>query len=110
MKCKPSTIQTANKIHAEGATALADALKINTSLTSLDLFGVVKKEQPSDTQLNKQTTKTTKTENKIQAEGAIALARALKESKTLTELDLTGEQQQHSINIKRMKQSKMTNR
>ena len=56
-----------NFMGAEGATALATALHVNTTLTSLDLW-----------------------ENKIGVNGAMALATALKVNTTLTFLDLNG--------------------
>ena len=54
-----------NRIGAEGARALAEALKTNKALTSLDLR-----------------------RNSIGAEGARALAEALKTNSALTSLDL----------------------
>ena len=54
-----------NNIQAAGALSLADALKVNTTLTSIDLSG-----------------------NNIQAAGALSLADALKVNTTLTSIDL----------------------
>ncbi|KAL1520434.1 hypothetical protein AB1Y20_022017 [Prymnesium parvum] len=58
---------TRNKIEAEGAAHIAEALKTNATLTSLHLY-----------------------ENKIGAEGAAHIAEALKTNATLTSLNLNG--------------------
>ena len=53
--------KTGNKIGAEGARALSEALKVNTTLGTLDLFGVCKNN--SKTKPNNDTT-TTSTQNR----------------------------------------------
>eukprot|EP00984_Skeletonema_dohrnii_P008654 scaffold3211_cov91-Skeletonema_dohrnii-CCMP3373.AAC.7 len=82
-----------NKIGKEGAIALAEALKENTTLTTLTLGwnGIDKEGAIALAEALKENTTLTalKLENNfIDNEGAIALAEALKENTTLTSLNL----------------------
>ena len=89
----------ANRIGDEGARALGDALKTNTTLTQLELN--------SEQQDHKETLKESKSKhngmwsgwaaNVIGDEGARALGDALKTNTTLTQLWLSCEQHGHKI-------------
>ena len=87
---------TGNQIGVEGARALSDALKTNTTLTVLGLGG----EQQDTRKHNKRARQAQwhvewLEDNKIDVEGARALCDALKTNTTLTELSLGSEQQDH---------------
>ena len=86
-----------NKIDYEGATALAEALKVNTTLTTLNISynniddeGATALAAALGKDGNKTLTTLNITYNNIGDEGATALAEALKENKTLTTLDISG--------------------
>ena len=87
------TKQADTKIGAEGARALRDALKTNTTLLSLNLPREQKKARKINEFQELTTTKTKQADNKIGAEGARALSEALKTNTTLQTLNLWGEQE-----------------
>ena len=72
---------SSNSIGAEGAQALAEALKTNGALTTLDLSSEALKTNVALTTLNLR-------KNSIGDEGALALAEALKTNGALTTLGL----------------------
>ena len=77
-----------NKIQVEGVRALSEALKVNTTLTALNLKSVQqqqnKAQQPHRANIDEKNTAV----NMIQDEGARALSEALKVNTTLTTLNL----------------------
>ena len=77
----------------EGARALSEALKVNTTLTSLNLESAQQQEQDKDEQMH-ELSHNIKTGNKISDEGAFALSETLKVNTTLTTLKLGGVQKQ----------------
>ena len=86
----------ANGIGAEGAKAISEMLKVNITLTSLDLSCVEEREK------EKKSTKERMTDNGIGDEGAKSMSEMLKVNTTLTKLDLGGEEE-----IKQKKKRKM---
>ena len=70
----------------EGARALSDALKVNTTLTTLKLK--CEQEEKGKTKQSHHQISTNKTGDFISEEGACALSEALKVNSTLTALDL----------------------
>ena len=88
-------IWTDNEICDEGACALSEALKVNTTLTTLDLTSLQQQTMPNN-EHNKQATKN-KTANKIGDEGASSLSEALKVNTSLTELDLWEDDEEEDV-------------
>ena len=82
--------KTGNDFGVEGAQALSEALKINTSLTTLDLRCV----QQSNGKQEHGQLQQKRADNKIRDEGASVLSEALKVNTTLTALKLECVQQQ----------------
>ena len=84
---------TGNKIEETGATSLSDALKSNTTLTKLYLWGEDKRDNTQMASINNTHVLTIikSTGNNIEARGAMSLSDALKSNTTLTKLDLFGE-------------------
>mgnify|MGYP002553756159 CR=1 FL=1 len=74
------------RIRNEAASALSDALKVNTTLTRLDLEGV--RQQQDKTQQAHNTNLDGKTVNEIWDEGVCTLSETLKVNIALTTLDL----------------------
>ncbi|KAG0366905.1 hypothetical protein BGZ54_004712 [Gamsiella multidivaricata] len=93
-----SLVMANNNLDPARLAVLADALKLNIGLESLDLSynrvcGPIVKGLTSLIQkltFNKTLTKLTLSNTGLQSEGAIALAEFLPETRTLTQLDLTG--------------------
>ena len=85
--------QAGNEIGAEGARALSEALKTNTTLQSLNL-GCEQEESEEDGWIaDIANNKHQQAGNGIGAEGARALSEALKTNTTLKSLDLYGEKE-----------------
>ena len=82
--------KTGNDFGVEGAQALSEALKINTSLTTLDLRCV----QQSNGKQEHGQLQQKRADNKIRDKGASALSEALEVNTTLTALQLECVQQQ----------------
>ena len=83
-----------NEIGDEGAKAFRDALKVNTTLESLNLRSA-KKQRDKTEQCNKHLWD--KTGNRIFTEGTCALSEALKVNTTLASLNLLSVQQQGKV-------------
>ena len=79
-----------DEIDDEGARALSEALKTNTTLTELKLHGV----QGRWLNFRQCQQQHQETENEIGVEGAEALSEALKTNTTLQSLDLYCEQEE----------------
>ncbi len=77
------------KIGAEGANKLSELLKINDSLTELNLGYMIHEMKQFDNK-EKRLVDLKKTDNDIRAEGANAISELLKINSTLTELNLAG--------------------
>ena len=85
--------QADNRIGAEGAGALSDALKVNTTLQTLNLKS--EQESTDDGQIaDIANSKHQQTGNEIEAEGARALSEALKTNTTLQSLNLESGQEE----------------
>ena len=80
-----ATNETGKEIGTEGACALSEALKVNKTLTKLNL-GCEHEQQ--DTSSKSRESVPAKTANKIGVYGASALAGVVKVNKTLIELNL----------------------
>ena len=92
---QPKHKQAGNKIGAEGASVLSEALKTNTSLQSLDLECEQGESTKSDgTLLRIANNQHKQAGNEIGAEGASALSDALKMNTTLQTLNLKSEQEE----------------
>ena len=95
-KCN-TTQQTDNNIGAEGARLMSEALKTNTTLTTLNLSceqGKTKRQcEWHDDVVQMQHNTTQQTGNRIGAEGAGLMSEALKTNTTLTTLNLGSEQE-----------------
>ena len=84
--------KTGNEVCDEGARALSEALKVNTTLQTLNLSCVQQQQQHDSTMTQQQ--QRHKTGNGIGVEGSRALSEALKVNTTLQALNLWGVQQQ----------------
>jgi hypothetical protein len=83
-----SDARTDNCIGDAGALALAEALKVNRTLTSLNLFGTASTQLVTFVQCLVRVVSDAGTENGIRDAGAQALAEALRENRRLTNLTL----------------------
>ena len=83
-----------NEIGAEGARALSDALKTNTTLQSLNLGGEQEESEEDGWIADIVYNKHQKADNGVGAEGARALSEALKTNTTLQSLNLACEQEE----------------
>ena len=83
--------KAANEIGEEGACAISEALKVNTTLQTLDLGS--RATTKKSCARHGTTTVNNKADNKIGEYGARALSAGLKINTTLTTLDLWCEQQ-----------------
>ena len=81
-------IKTANKIEDTGATSLGEALKVNTTLTKLDLTSEHIEMQTSSNNCSFFNLYIKSTGNDIGEIGAKSLGEALKANATLTKLSL----------------------
>ena len=86
--------QADNRIGAEGARALSEALKTNTTLQSLYLDGEQEKSEEDGRIADIANNQHQQTANNIGDEGARALSDALKVNTTLHTLDLEGEEEE----------------
>ena len=84
--------QAENWFGDEGASALSEALKTNTTLQSLNLFCEQEESEEDGWFADIANNKHKQAGNGIGAEGARALCEALKDNTTLQSLDLGGEQ------------------
>ena len=97
MKCRHANSQhqqADNSIETEGARALSDALKTNTTLQSLNLECEQEESEKDGWIADIVNNKHKQADNGIGAEGARALSEALKVNTTLQSLNLFGEQEQ----------------
>ena len=86
---------------AEGASALSEALKVNTALATLRLGGVHKQQFNSQNKKHGTNSKDKKkTVTGVGDEEALALSEALKINTTLSSLSLGSVRLQHHINTK----------
>ena len=79
---------TWNEIGVEGAKAIGDALKTNTSLTQLDLSLTHNTNETTPHHITSHHLILSSTGNNIEPEGAKAIGEALKANTSLTKLDL----------------------
>jgi Ran GTPase-activating protein (RanGAP) involved in mRNA processing and transport len=84
-----------NQIGAEGASALADALKMNSSVTNINLDDNAIGDEGASVladalKVNTSVTDISLRSNKFGAKGATAIADALKVNTSLTRIDLSG--------------------
>ena len=79
---------------------MGDALKSNTTLTALGLYGEDKRNNTQMTSINNSLffILIKPTDNYIRETGAASLSDALKSNTTLTKLDLSCEQEKHHTN------------
>ena len=84
-RIKQKCAKTANEIGAEGACALSEALKVNTTLRIMSLGCM---QQRNSTKMDTKPTAIGKAANKIGVQGACALSEALKVNTTLEQLFL----------------------
>ena len=97
-----------NKIGDEGARGLGDALKTNTTLTTLDLSREQQDHKETQQEQGKHNgMRSDWADNGIGDEGARVLGGALKTNTTLTELNLWGEQRDHKKTQQESKASTM---
>ena len=91
-----STTKKDNKIGAGGTEALSEALKVNTTLTSLNLVSMQQR-QDFAKQREQCQNRGKKSGNDIGIEGVGALSEALQVNMTLTALDLGSVHQQKDV-------------
>ena len=89
----PLLSSTDNDIGDTGVTSLSEALKLNTTLTELNLSGKDKRKKTQKTSINTSLFSflCTTTDNNIGERGATSLSEVLKSNTTLTQLYLGGE-------------------
>ena len=94
------TLSIENNIGDAGATSLSEALKSNTTLTQLNLWGEDKKRRhkrhPSTIHFS---ILITSTDNQIEETGTTSLSESLKSNTTLSKLNLGGEDKGHTKDI-----------
>ena len=92
---------TGNEIRERGATALSDALKSNTTLKSLQLWGEDKGNNTQMVSINNSifSILIKSTVNEIGDTGATSLSDALKSNTTLATLDLSGEHKRNNTQM-----------
>ena len=93
--------KTGNDLRDGGASALSEALKVNTALTALIIESA---QQQQGSAMEELENSNERAGSQIGIGGALALSEALKVNTTLTALDLRGVQQQENAKKERSQQ------